>query len=87
MDRNTLEALLGKCWKRETSAGPEGWTGENPAWGQCAVTALVVQDFGGDKTLNLVFNQPNMTIEKASGGLLSYYNDLYSQSNRLLLPL
>ena len=48
---------------------------------------MIEKDFGGDKTLNLVFNQPNMTIEKASGGLLSYYNDLYSQSNRLLLPL
>ena len=48
---------------------------------------IIERDFGGDKTLNLVFNQPNLTIEKVRGGLLSYYNDLYSQSNKFLLPL
>lgn len=37
------------AWCRETSADPERWTEENPAWGQCAVTALLVQDLlGGD---------------------------------------
>jgi hypothetical protein len=38
-----------QAWCRETSYWPEEWTPENPALGQCAVTALVVQDFlGGD---------------------------------------
>lgn len=42
---NELEA----AWCRETSADPTHWDPWNPAWGQCAVTALVVQDrFGGD---------------------------------------
>lgn len=36
------------AWCRETSADPDGWAENNPAWGQCAVTALLVQDlFGG----------------------------------------
>lgn len=33
------------AWTKETSADPDGWTPQNPAWGQCAVTALVMQDF------------------------------------------
>src|SRR4029077_3189006 len=34
---------------RETSADPDQWSPEAPAWGQCAVTALVVQELlGGD---------------------------------------
>lgn len=38
-----------KGWDRDTSADPEKWTPENPAWGQCAVSALVTQDReGGD---------------------------------------
>lgn len=38
-----------EAWCRETSADPEGWTPDNAAWGQCAVTALVIQDRqGGD---------------------------------------
>lgn len=35
------------AWCRETSVDPDGWTSENPAWGQCAVTALVVQELLG----------------------------------------
>ena len=36
-------------WDRFTSASPDEWTPENPARGQCAVTALIVQDmFGGE---------------------------------------
>ena len=35
--------------QRRTSADPEGWSPHNRPWGQCAVTALVVQDrFGGE---------------------------------------
>lgn len=45
----SLAEALERAWSRQTSADPEHWIPENPAWGQCAVTALVVQDeFGGD---------------------------------------
>ncbi len=41
--------LIQKAWCRETSVDPEKWTPDNPAYGQCAVTALVIQDLlGGD---------------------------------------
>ena len=43
-----LEKLLETAWSRATSADPKGWNKTNPAWGQCAVTACVIQDhFGG----------------------------------------
>jgi hypothetical protein len=36
------------CWSAATSFWPETWTEENPAHGQCLVTALVARDvFGG----------------------------------------
>lgn len=40
-----LEKALRKSWIRETSYYADTWTKENPAWGQCAVTALIVQDY------------------------------------------
>lgn len=41
-----LDPVLRKVWSLESSTG---WTPENPAKGQCAVTSLVVQDlFGGE---------------------------------------
>jgi len=51
-DANLLRALpavFQECWRRETSYNPEKWSPENPTHGQCAITALVIQDLlGGD---------------------------------------
>ena len=44
-----LEKALEAVWSRDTSADPAAWSDQNRAWGQCAVTALIVQDYlGGD---------------------------------------
>ena len=44
-----LPAVFQECWRRETSYEPGKWSPENPTHGQCAITALVVQDLlGGD---------------------------------------
>jgi hypothetical protein len=41
--------VISGCWDRKTSYDPVGWSNRNRAWGQCAVTALIVQDlFGGE---------------------------------------
>ena len=46
-----LKRVLEKSWSKETSADSKKWSSKNPAWGQCVVTALVVQDFFGGKLL------------------------------------
>jgi len=46
-----LEEVLKECWARETSSDPDNWTRENPAWGQCAVTSLVVSDYLGGEII------------------------------------
>ena len=44
-----LERILEKSWGADTATGDGAWSPENPSLNQCAVTALVVQDFfGGD---------------------------------------
>ena len=48
---NVLLEKLQKAWCKETAhpAYQEKWSEENPAVGQCAVTALIVQEeLGGD---------------------------------------
>ena len=43
------EAAIRAAWGRDTSDDPEEWSEENPARGQCAVTALLVRElFGGE---------------------------------------
>lgn len=44
-----LRCRLRYAWRADTSVVPDQWSPDNPAFGQCAVTALIVQDlFGGD---------------------------------------
>lgn len=42
-----LEAAIRAAWGRDTTEEPDVWTDTNPAWGNCAVTALVVRDYLG----------------------------------------
>lgn len=51
MDIKRLEEVLRESWTKETSADLENWVQENPAWGQCAVTALLVHDYFGGRLL------------------------------------
>lgn len=46
-----LGVLVRDGWAAATSSDPERWSPENPAWGQCAVTALLVQDLVGGELL------------------------------------
>jgi hypothetical protein len=58
---SALEAAVAEAWSRETSADPANWTHENRAWGQCAVTALLVQDYLGG------------TLRRGQVGSISHY--------------
>ena len=51
LSERMLAGLVRKCWCRETSYNAAQWSRSNPALGQCAVTALLVQDFFGVKLL------------------------------------
>lgn len=65
MNISRLKKALAKSWSRETSADPDRWSGKNPAWGQCAVTALVVQDYFGGELLR--------TAVETNGEKISHY--------------
>jgi len=47
IDIKLLDAALRKSWSKETCYPPmqKGWSPRNPAFGQCAVTALIIQDY------------------------------------------
>lgn len=53
MSQNLLDAIR-SSWAKDTSHEPDAWSCENPARGQCAVTALVVQDYLGGELLRAV---------------------------------
>ena len=43
-----LEKALKKSWCKETSYCPNEWNELNPSLGQCAITALIVNDYFGE---------------------------------------
>lgn len=53
MNTKMLETLLQKSWSKETCYpnNKKNWTDKNPAIGQCAITALIVQDYFGGELL------------------------------------
>lgn len=56
-----IREALEKAWCKETSCSPEEWSEQNPAWGQCAVSALVVRDFEGGSIRRGIVTLPNGT--------------------------
>ena len=53
MDIFELKELLSECWNIETcSPGlKDKWSEDNPSIGQCAITALIVNDYFGGKIM------------------------------------
>ena len=69
-----IAGRLDRYWSVETSSDPDGWRKRNPvkrkrlirvperlnpAWGQCAVTALIVQDLVGGDLVRVVATLPD----------------------------
>lgn len=65
--RVDLARALRASWQRDTSSDPDRWEAANAAFGQCAVTALVVQDFLGGELLRTTV-----------GDVSHYWNELGS---------
>jgi hypothetical protein len=84
-----LQDALRRSWSAETSADAARWSEENPALGQCAVSALIIQDhFGGEllrcdsPTGSHYFNQLDdgerldMTSDQFAGGFVPSHPEL-----------
>lgn len=50
------EPFIRQAWGPDTSATPALWVPENPALGQCAVTALLIQNKWGGELLRCEIN-------------------------------
>jgi hypothetical protein len=80
MDIHHLKEALQKSWHPQTSYDPAHWSEDNPAWGQCAVTALIVQDhLGGD----LVYTEAHLP----DGQKIPHYLNALPRSRRRQVDL
>ena len=58
MDLKSLEDALESSWDKDTSSEND-WSKENPSYGQCAVTALILEKYLGGKILWAKAQLPN----------------------------
>lgn len=68
--RLIMTRALERAWCQDTSATPDQWSPQNPARGQCAVTALIVQDTLGGILLRTIIE-----------GESHYFNELPDGEN------
>ncbi len=61
MNLITLRELIESSWSKETTYLPDIWTEDNPALGQCAVTAIVVKSYFGGELRKSIALLPNGT--------------------------
>ena len=67
-DLDELTVALRNAWSADTSVAPELWTPSVPSQGQCAVTALVLQDYlGGELRRGVVDGVSHYWIKLDSG--------------------
>ena len=73
IDKNLIESLLLQCWSSETSSL---YIKNNPARGQCDVTAILIYEyFGGEILKTFIDEQPHF-YDRING--IRYY--FYCQS-------
>jgi hypothetical protein len=91
-----IEDALKEVWCKETCADPDNWTKENPAYGQCAVTSMLVYNLLDAKIMRVVlpngsshyFNLLNDTIIDYTAKQFDYvidYTDAETRSCEYLL--
>lgn len=64
-----LEELLELSWDKETSVD-ENWSSDNSSLGQCAVTALVVNDYFGGKIMRCMASTGSHYYNEIDGELI-----------------
>jgi len=70
--RFNMSQAIQRSWSMDTSMDSENWSPGNPAWGQCAVTALTVQDFLGGEIVRL--DLTSHSDSQIASGKTHYFN-------------
>ena len=74
VDKKFIESLLVQCWSSETSSL---YIKNNPARGQCDVTAIVIYEFFGGKILKTFINEQPHFYNQINGIRYDFTNSQF----------
>lgn len=79
MEINNLKILLKVSWTKETcSPGlKDKWCDDNPSLGQCAVTALIVNDFFGGKIMRCMTSSGSHYYNLINDEIVDFTSDQF----------
>lgn len=85
-------SILDACMRADTSACPDEWSPQNPARGQCAVVACLVQDAFGGNIVNCTATTPDGKTEshylnEIDGHLADLTRDQFPDNTVFSLPV
>jgi hypothetical protein len=75
---DVLETAIRRAWSAETSSAPD-WTLMAPSRGQCAVTALLVQDYFGGDLLRAVVDGVSHYWNRINGDEIDFTRDQFGR--------
>ena len=81
MKINELERIIKLSWTKETCY-PENqndWNTNNPSLGQCATTALIVNDFMGGKIMRCMCNNISHYYNKINGNIIDLTSEQFNE--------
>jgi hypothetical protein len=76
-DKASLFAAIRHAWAADTSIDPE-WSATCPARGQCAVTALVIQDYLGGQLIRAEVEGISHYWNRVKGGEVDLTRDQFT---------
>jgi hypothetical protein len=82
LDNRLLNALE-ESWCKKTGFDEDNWTKNNPSYGQCATTALVLQDYLGGNILKTIATHPD---GKTEGHYYNIIKDVEHDTTRAQFP-
>lgn len=74
-----LYEILKKSWSKDTCfpSGRNTWSSDNPSYGQCAITSIVVQDLCGGKIMKCMCDEVSHYYNEIDGKIIDYTKDQF----------
>lgn len=74
MNLKEFETIIKKSWSSETSSPSwrENWNKENPSAGQCAITALLVNDYFGGEIMRCMTSMGSHYYNRIDGEIVDF---------------
>ena len=81
MKIEVLESMLKKSWTKDTCVAScrDGWSEENPCVGQCAITALIVNDYIGGKIMRCMTSTGSHYFNMIDGIVVDLTKDQFEE--------